>query len=248
MTISLDESFFQDFSLDLEGNQMQRYPFRQLQIETGDRPDVNASTDKCYFGGGNTGEARFTCEVNNRVNAEFTDTANNPNGTAVYTDLYFKVNCLFDSQIRFDYRRSQGCQCSAQVVPANGTAKSCSCDVCPLNFGPSGFSIDCNFTADNTPQTANDTFVVNTCTSLDCDFGCNGTCRLDCENAGETCTLCSNNPNAPTSAPTGTGGATPFGLDANKENGGTAASTSGVFVVHAQWWSSLFMTIVGLVV
>ena len=162
------------------------YPFggRNLQLQIGNRPDINASSNTCAFTGGFGGEARFSCFLGTRVEAD--------DGT--FSDLDFSVNCAFDSQIAFDYRRSSNCFCSAVVKSSNASEppKDCACTVCPLGFGDTPVNIDCG----------NDT-VISTCTNLDCGFGCNGTCSFDCTNSGPECRFCSNNPLAPTAAPTG---------------------------------------------
>lgn len=112
--------------------------------------------------------------------------------------------------------------------------KYCPCIVCTDGFGNNPVSIDCspwdavNAAANNgtntttnrrhlqqstgsatNTTTANSTYpdsiIINTCSSLDCGLGCNGTCRIDCAYSDASCNFCKNNPNN-TIPPTNPGG------------------------------------------
>jgi hypothetical protein len=146
-------------------------------VDTGNRPDLNQTANTCNAVG-----ARLVCGINSRISSR-DDT---------YTDLAITVNCILDSQIAFDFRRAKGCTCGAQAVPSDtGVMKECPCVVCPDGYGSSPVSIDCS-------SIEEDPFVINTCTSLDCDFSCNGTCSYDCVDAGPECAFCFNATEAPT--------------------------------------------------
>jgi hypothetical protein len=153
---------------------------RFLQDDTGNRPDINSTSDVCQ-----TTASAVRCGINTRVAAD--------DGT--YADLDMTVTCDLDAQTAFDFRRAQSCSCAVGVVDEQGVSKDCSCAICPDGFGNNPLAIECV-----------DDFVIATCSSLDCDFSCNGTCSFDCANSGPECTICEDNPNAPTVAPTGVGG------------------------------------------
>jgi hypothetical protein len=154
------------------------YGHRITQVlDTGNRPDLNQTANTCNAAG-----ARLVCGINSRISSR-DDT---------YTDLAITVNCLLDSQIAFDFRRAKGCTCGAQAVPSDtGVMKECPCVVCPDGYGSSPVSIDCSGNDE-------DPYVINTCTSMDCDFSCNGTCSYDCVDAGPECAFCFNATEAPT--------------------------------------------------
>jgi hypothetical protein len=149
-------------------------------LDTGNRPDINSTNDVCQ-----TTAFDVRCGVNTRVSAA--------DGT--YADLDMTITCDLDSQTAFDFRRARSCSCSVAVVDDQGVPKACSCAICPDGFGNNPLAIECV-----------DDFVIATCSSLDCDFSCNGTCSFDCANSGPECTICEDNPNAPTVAPTGVDG------------------------------------------
>jgi hypothetical protein len=172
--VYLIDNIFQEGSLPyLENDQGHR--ITQV-LDTGNRPDLNQTANTCNAVG-----ARLICDIQSRISSR----------DQTYTDLAITVNCQLDSQIAFDFRRAKGCTCGAQAVPSDtGVAKVCPCVVCPDGYGSSPVSIDCS--------TEEDPFVINTCTSLDCDFSCNGTCSYDCVGAGPECAFCFNATEAPT--------------------------------------------------
>ena len=175
-------------NLMMSGEPVNEYGHRVLQnnfqTSGGLRSDVNADPNNCRVVG-----SSFMCDVTSRV-AESTG--------AEHTDFQITFTCQLDAATGFDFRRSRGCQCDATAIHSDPTRpnKRCPCTICPLGFGRNPISIDCS--AD-----AGDPMIVGQCSSLDCDFGCNGTCAFDCSNSGPDCAMCANNPNAPTLAPTG---------------------------------------------
>lgn len=152
-------------------------------IETGTRLDINQTANTCQ-----TTAFEITCNVASVVSA-----ADN-----TFSDLAMTVKCELESQNAFDFRFAKNCACGVAATDANGKPKNCFCTVCPAGFGPNPISIECV-----------DDFIIGECTSLDCDFACNGTCSFDCANSGPDCKFCEDNPFAPTVAPTGTGERTP---------------------------------------
>jgi len=184
-------SFFMNEDVSyVQNEQGQRF----MQLDTGNRPDLNATTDTCVLLG-----TRMQCSVSTRVTA-VDDT---------FTDLDLTVNCGFDDQIAFDFRRAQSCTCSASAISSDPDKppKRCPCEVCPDGYGQSPVSIDCG--------AEEDPFVIGSCTNLDCNFGCNGTCNFSCENPLPECAGLCEAAGAPTFAPTG------MGLD----NGASSAIT-----------------------
>jgi len=178
---------------------------RLMQWAGENRPDLNATDDVCRVAG-----SRFECYVGTRISSE----------DESYSDLQITINCQLDSQTAFDYRRSQSCTCTSKTIPSDPDKpeKTCPCTVCPLGFGRNPINIDCS-------QNEEDPFIINTCSSLDCDFACNGTCRYDCFNSGPECPFCSNNPLAPTPSPTGEG------LGKEGGSGASFACISGLIVL-----------------
>lgn len=87
-----------------------------------------------------------------------------------------------------------------------------------------------------TQQPITTPYVVGTCTSIDCGAACNGTCDLNCANAGTACPYCANAAqNQPTATPTGSGdGTLPF---QNTSSGAarmvTMAGTGTIFLLLA---------------
>ena len=157
-----------------ENNQGHRF----TQLETGNLASINQTAETC-----STTASRIICDVASVVSAS--------DETAVNLDL--RVECDLDSQIAADFRRAANCACGVAVTDvATGEAKNCQCQVCPFGFGDSPVSIECA-----------DDFVIGECTSLDCGFACNGTCRFDCANSGPECAFCEDDVFAPTVAPTG---------------------------------------------
>ena len=148
-------------------------------IETGTRLDINQTANTCQ-----TTAFEITCNVASVVSA-----ADN-----TFSDLSITGKCQLESQNAFDFRFAKNCACGVAATDAQGNPKNCFCTVCPAGFGENPISIECQ-----------DDFIIGECSSLDCDFACNGTCSFDCENSGPDCKFCENNPFAPTVAPTGEG-------------------------------------------
>jgi hypothetical protein len=135
---------------------------RYVENGAGDR-FLQTGTSPCEVSG-----SRFICNIVTTVSAS--------DGQA--STINANLNCEFDSQIVADFRRAQGCQCSAQVVDANGGIKPCACTLCPSGYGNSPVSVDCDY---DTREEEVDPYVVNTCTSFDCSSRCNGTCSFGCQ-------------------------------------------------------------------
>lgn len=183
-------------------------------IDTGNRPDLNQTADTCNAVG-----ARLVCNINSRITSK-DDT---------FTDLAISVNCILDSQIAFDFRRAKGCSCGASTTPSStGVAKQCPCVVCPDGYGSSPVSIDCSAEEE-------EPYVINTCTSMDCDFSCNGTCSYDCVGAGPECAFCFNATEAPTGEEGENARATLIPVAANVNSAGSkvAYQVSAAFAILA---------------
>jgi hypothetical protein len=167
------------------GNGQMRFLQSTTNVNT---PDLTAATDICSVQAPN-----FICEDTIRIDAD----------DLSFTDVKLTFGCRLDSGIAFDYRSGQNCACSAEVTHSDSTrpSKTCPCSICPANFGDSPIAIDCT-KYDN--DTVIDPFIIDKCSSLDCGFGCNGTCSFDCENSGPECEFCSD-ANSPTASPTGEG-------------------------------------------
>lgn len=99
-----------------------------------------------------------------------------------------RLVCNFSPLTQVDFRQAQGCGCEAQVATADGGSKECACTLCPAGYGDNPISIDCdmgNTTGINTTDAgavaAVDPYILDSCTSFDCDFRCNGTCKFGCD-------------------------------------------------------------------
>ncbi|GAX20859.1 hypothetical protein FisN_7Hh176 [Fistulifera solaris] len=154
--------------------------------------------------------------------------------------------CPFSPLIQVDFRQAEGCSCEAQVATADGGFKKCACTLCPAGYGDNPISIDCDMsnTTDTNMTDANatgvdaenemeavDPFILDSCTSFDCDFRCNGTCKFGCDEVPlpEECfELCG------TPQPTGA----PAGGAAQPTSGAPTLSSMPFFV-----FSSFFMLI-----
>lgn len=150
-----------------------------------------------------------------------------------------RLVCNFSPIVQVDFRQAQGCSCEAQVATADGGSKKCACTLCPAGYGDNPISIDCdmgNTTDTNTTGTETgeadmvDPYILNTCTSYDCDFRCNGTCKFGCDEVPlpEECFgLCG------TPQPTGAPASQPT----------SQANTMIFYTVGFLFFGSLFMTI-----
>lgn len=92
----------------------------------------------------------------------------------------------------------------------------CSCTMCPYGYGKSNIILDCSTNATSTATTDTqgiqvqtglnnnnnlDYYLLDNCTSFDCNHACNGDCGLTCSNAGPECCLCRDDCPEPTQAP-----------------------------------------------
>jgi hypothetical protein len=166
------------------GNGEMRFLQSTTNVNT---PDLAAANDICSVQAPN-----FICEDTIRIDAD----------DLSFTDVKLTFGCQLDSGAAFDYRRGQNCACQADITHSDTDrpSKSCPCSICPAGFGESPIAIDCT-KYDN--DTVIDPFIIYRCSSLDCGFGCNGTCAFNCEDSGPECEFCAN-ANTPTASPTGT--------------------------------------------
>jgi hypothetical protein len=217
---------------------------RLLQTSTGNTADLNATSDVCSYG------ARLTCGFQTTYTSTGMGSANGTTGDGSggsYSNVSFNFNCDFDSQIAGDFRVAQNCACGVSVSPSDPKImpKTCACSICPKGFGPASIAIDCtaydgNMTEDQafidkyfggSPQlTADmDPFIVDTCSSFDCGFACNGTCKYSCEDSPSECEFCAN-ANPPTPAPTGDGAGGSGALGAGSNENATSGSVRAKFL------------------
>ena len=127
---------------------------RFMQLDTGNRPDINATDDTCRLVG-----PSFQCFIGTRIMG--------PGDT--YSDLNVKLFCNnLDPEIATDFRRKP-CACQVEVVSSDGTKKDCECQTCPDGYGPSPISIDCQ-----QEKNEENPYVISSCTNMDCNFGCVG--------------------------------------------------------------------------
>ena len=87
--------------------------------------------------------------------------------------------CELSSQDAFDFRAAEYCTVEIELVDGLGAIKDCKASVCPAGFGASPVSIDCG--GDELGRG---------CSSMDCNFECNGPCLFGCEDSGPDCHLC----------------------------------------------------------
>jgi len=102
---------------------------RFLQVSGGNLPDIIANGNECQTLGG----LQFMCSLYTSIpSSQYSVDVN----TTIICDL---------GQTQFDFRRANGCSCSALITPTDPTkfAKICPCYVCPIGFGSSSVSIDC---------------------------------------------------------------------------------------------------------
>lgn len=203
---------------------------RFLQTSVSNTPDLQAAEDIC-----NIQPPRFVCEDTVRLEAD----------DLSFADITISFSCLLDSFSAFDYRRSQGCGCVADIVSSdpNKPIKTCPCSICPAGFGDSPIAIDCTKYEDN--EDGIDPFLINTCSSLDCGFNCNGTCAFDCVNSGPECEFCGN-ANQPTSAPTGQALNGQFGGNGNGNgSGGSGGGGTSSGMLHSYGPATAAMVLLG---
>jgi len=159
---------------------------------------------------------------------ECTETYLIPSSNGV-TAVYFTAECDGNSN-SMDFRDpnfSTNCDCGAILKEAaTGEEKQCPCQICAAGLGENPVLVDCSANtappaddADTSFGTdsgtvsleaneqdevgfANDPFVINSCTSLDCFGNCNATCSLNCGEVNP-CDFCANHPDniQPTDAP-----------------------------------------------
>lgn len=101
-----------------------------------------------------------------------------PNGGLPHR-FVLHIVCELSSQAAFDFRAAEHCRVEIELVDGVGAAKDCKASVCPAGFGPSPVSVDCG--GDELGRG---------CSSMDCNFECNGPCLFGCEDSGPDCYLC----------------------------------------------------------
>ena len=108
------------------------------------------------------------------------------------------VQCMVGVSSAFDFRMlAPDCACGVVVTSGqnpNDSPSSCSCMVCPADFGKNSISISCD---DN-----DDELLVGKYSSIDCNSEGDGQCVQNCTSAGPECSLCHDLPSMPTIAPT----------------------------------------------
>lgn len=109
--------------------QQQRTLPRFLQVSGGNLPDIIANGNECVTLGG----LQFMCSLYTTVPS-----------SSYSVDINTTIICDL-GQTQFDFRRANGCTCSALITPTDPTKfpKICPCYVCPIGFGSSSVSIDC---------------------------------------------------------------------------------------------------------
>lgn len=92
------------------------------------------------------------------------------------------VQCDLTTQSAFDFRTADECESGVEIIEAeSGLEKGCRASVCPAGFGESPISFECGGVRDALSEG---------CSSMDCNFECNGPCVFGCEYAGPSCRLC----------------------------------------------------------
>jgi hypothetical protein len=219
---------FEDVPYVETGNGEMRFLQSTTNVNT---PDLTAATDICTIQSPN-----YVCQDTIRIDAD----------DLSFTDVTLTFGCTLDSGFGFDYRRSSGCVCQAEIVHSDTSrpSKICPCSICPIGFGDSPIAIDCTQFDDDAENPDTDPFIIDRCSSLDCGFGCNGTCSFDCVESGPECEFCSN-ANDPTSSPTGTALLGSYGGGGGGGNGGSSAflhshgSTTLVILLAGAAWMAL---------
>ena len=161
-----------------------------------DNPPEDASTS--YWQGS---LPLLSCHWTNRIQSSFESQTD-----IVYTDWNVTVTCPSNKDKTADdfptslSMRAQAfqmwnedeCTCRVNQVTKVDVSKGqmqtiegCSCTMCPYGYGDHPIILDCSANANGAT-----TPFLDDCTSLDCNYGCNGECGLTCANAGPKCCLC----------------------------------------------------------
>ena len=162
------------------------------EFVSGENPDGRRFVQSFTRPGESSEETSNVCQIigaRGRCNSK--TVVSDANGTQ--TNLDISVECDLGSQIAFDFRMAQNCECAVTASNSErGELRSCGCAVCPSGFGDSAISVECN-----------DDYITGECSSLDCGSTCNGNCVGDCQQSGPECQFCQDDDSAQTVAPTG---------------------------------------------
>jgi len=139
---------------------------RFMLLETGDKVDIFQSSSNRRFEDSFI-DPRMYYNVQLRLNGEST-----------FSEVNATVDCPASSNTQ-SYRELSNCECSAVVKDQSGVTKNCTCGVCADGFGDNPIYFDCQ-----------DDSLIDNCTSVDCEYTCNGPCVGDCESLTEECPLC----------------------------------------------------------
>ena len=124
---------------------------RSLQaLQEGDTVQASILDSSCVYEDSFT-DPRLECNITTRFVS--------PSSAAQVVDV--TLDCASSSST-FPFRRvADACICSAMVT--SDSSLTCSCAVCPQGVGANGIFVDCQ-----------DAFLIDTCSSVDCDYICNG--------------------------------------------------------------------------
>ena len=128
---------------------------RSLQLlQEGDTVGTAIVISSCAYEDSFT-DPRLGCNITTR----FASPSSSGGATQVVVDV--ALDCASPSST-FTFRQvADGCVCSAAVT--SDPTIACSCAVCPQGFGENGIFVDCK-----------DDILIDTCSSVDCDYTCNG--------------------------------------------------------------------------
>ena len=159
---------------------------RQLQLQAGDTAQGGITKDYCKYKDSYT-DPRLVCDLK----AGFSSSSSS-------VDLDVVMNCASTSSTISDFRRlAEGCLCTAVVTdPVTQESKSCPCAACPEGGGDNSIFVDCG----------PDVTLIDSCSSIDCDYTCNGPNEVEILTAAPTVTRTPPPTPPPTSAPTPVGG------------------------------------------
>lgn len=103
-----------------------------------------------------------------------------PNGTAI--DFVVEIVCGRVAGASFPDtfldKEAAGCICEITTLGGEDNRK-CQCNVCDYDFGVGPLAIECS-----------DDYLIENCTSVDCNTHCDGPCVGDCEQSGLDCPIC----------------------------------------------------------
>lgn len=139
------------------GSEASHQGIRRL-LETGEMPNITET------------EPLSCLAVNGRISCTLAFAVNDP-GTNDSSEMSVTTNCPGTDVDNFNLREAEGCFCQAQVSRDNTNGDACLCSICNDDRSEALVSVDC------TPFGAT---VIDSCGSLDCNYGCNGNCISSC--------------------------------------------------------------------